>query len=120
MKKINLKEKFKRFDDFWHPRIVGELNGQYVKIAKVMGEFPWHHHQQEDELFYVVKGVLFIEFRNRLETLEAGDMIIVPRGVEHRPHTGKEPAWIMLFEPKTTLNTGEGQNKFTKEKLDWI
>ncbi len=120
MKKFNLLEKFSAFDDFWHPRIVGELNGQYVKIAKVHGDFPWHHHENEDELFYVVKGTLHIEFRDGLQTLEAGDMIVVPRGVEHRPHTGAEPAWILLFEPKSTLNTGEEQNEFTKQQLDRI
>lgn len=120
MNKFNLLEKFSHFDDFWHPRIVGELNGQYVKIAKMHGEFPWHHHEHEDELFYVVKGILHIEFRDRLETLGTGDMIIVPKGVEHRPHTGSDPAWIMLFEPNTTLNTGEQKNDYTREKLDWI
>ena len=117
--KVNLEEKFALFTDHWHPRIVGELNGQHVKIAKVKGTFPWHHHEHEDELFLVVKGSLTIYFRDHQEVLNPGEFLIVPKGVEHRP-VAEEEAHIMLFEPKGTLNTGSSENEFTVKDLEEI
>lgn len=105
MSKINIAEKLSLFNDHWNPRIIGALNGQHVKLAKVKGEFVWHHHEHEDELFYVLKGELRMEFRDRTEVLRAGEMIIVPRGTEHRP-VAEQEVHLMLFEPATTLNTG--------------
>ncbi len=119
MNTINIAEKFSLFNEFWSPKIVGELNGQFVKLAKFKGEFVWHQHDDEDELFYVVKGVLKIEFRNKTETLHAGEMLIVPRGVEHKP-VADEEVEVMLFEPASTLNTGDAESDLKKEKLDWI
>lgn len=114
---INLTQKFTQFTDHWSPHIIGELNGQYVKIAKVQGEFIWHQHEHEDELFYVVKGELHIDFRDKSVTLNPGEMLIVPRGVEHKPWAAEE-THIMLFEPKATLNTGEHEeSELTKKKL---
>lgn len=119
MNTINIAEKFSLFNEFWSPKIVGELNGQFVKLAKFKGEFVWHQHDDEDELFYVVKGVLQIEFRDKTETLHAGEMLIVPRGVEHKP-VADEEVEVMLFEPASTLNTGDADSDLKKEKLDWI
>lgn len=116
---INIKDKFSKFADYWNPRIIGELNGQYVKLAKIKGDFIWHSHADEDELFYVVKGALKMEFRDKTVHLQPGEMIIVPKGVEHRP-CAVEEVEIMLFEPKSTLNTGETQNERTKEDLEFI
>lgn len=96
MQKINLQDKFNQFQDHWSPKIIGALNGQEVKLVKVEGEFVWHSHTEEDEMFFVVKGTLVIEFRDRIETLSEGEMIIVPKGVEHKP-MAKEEVWIMLF-----------------------
>lgn len=117
--KFNLNEKLALFSDYWNPRIIGELNGQYVKLAKLKGEFVWHSHEQEDELFYVLNGTLQMEFRDKTVTLEEGDCLIVPRGTEHRPVADEEVA-ILLFEPSSTLNTGDEINERTREKLDWI
>jgi mannose-6-phosphate isomerase-like protein (cupin superfamily) len=119
MTKININEKLHLFSDFWSPKIVGELNDQLVKLAKLKGEFIWHKHLNEDELFYVLEGELKVEFRDRTEKLSAGEMIIIPRGVEHRPIAEHEVK-VMLFEPKTTLNTGDKTADFTQEDLDWI
>ena len=105
MDKVNLKEKFSLFSDQWSPKIVGELNGQQVKLAKVQGEFVWHAHEGEDELFLVVHGALAIRLRDREITLSEGEFFIVPRGVEHQP-VAKEEAHILLFEPASTMNTG--------------
>lgn len=113
MEKINLSEKLALFNDYYNPRIVGELNGQQVKLK---GPFIWHHHDHEDELFYVVKGNFDMEFRDRTITINEGEFIIVPKGVEHRPNAKKE-VHIMLFEPATTLNTGNVENEFTKKEL---
>lgn len=112
--KVNLKEKLAQFDEYWSPRIVGKLNGQLVKLAKLKGEFVWHHHDHEDELFYVLKGQLKMELRDRTEILNEGDMFIVPKGVEHRP-VADEEVHIMLFEPESTLNTGNLVNERTVE-----
>jgi len=119
MQKVNLMEKFRRFSERWSPKIVGELNGQYVKLVKLEGEFIWHHHESEDELFLVVKGRLCIQFRDRDVWLEKGEFVIVPRGVEHKP-VAQEEAHVVLFEPKSTLNTGDQRNERTVAELDWI
>ena len=115
--KIVLAEKFARFSEHWQPKIVGELNGQHVKLAKFQGEFIWHHHQHEDELFLVVHGSFRMEFRDRTVTVGEGEMLIVPRGVEHRPVADKE-VWVMLFEPAGTLNTGSAGGERTVEDLE--
>jgi mannose-6-phosphate isomerase-like protein (cupin superfamily) len=116
---VNLDEKFNKIQEYWTPYIAAELNGQYVKFAKVKGEFIWHHHENEDELFLVVKGRLRMEFRDRHVWLSEGEFIVVPRGVEHRPVTNEE-AHILLFEPKSTLNTGNVRDKRTLQKLERI
>lgn len=119
MEKVNLAEKLSHFDDCWHPRIVGELNGQLVKLVKVKGEFIWHRHEAEDELFLVVKGRLRIELRDRAVELKEGEFLIVPAGVEHRP-VAEEECHVLLFEPATTLNTGNVRNERTVEELERI
>jgi mannose-6-phosphate isomerase-like protein (cupin superfamily) len=112
MDKVNLQEKFSLFRDHWKPKIVGELNGQHVKLVKFVGPFEWHHHEIEDELFLVVKGRFTMQFRDRDVEVEQGEFLIVPRGVEHRP-VAKEEVEVMLFEPATTLNTGNVQSDRT-------
>ena len=112
MEKVNIAEKFARFEDHWSPRIVGDLNGQHVKLVKFQGEFVWHHHDHEDELFLVIKGRFRMEFRDRSVWLEEGEFLIVPRGVEHRPVAEYE-VHVLLFEPAGTLNTGEVTNERT-------
>lgn len=119
MEKVNLAEKFGLFDDLWSPKIVGELNGQHVKLAKLEGEFVWHHHDDEDELFLVVKGQLIMKLRDRDIVLNEGEFLIVPRGVEHMP-VAPEAVSVLLFEPKGTLNTGNVQSAITKTHLDEI
>lgn len=119
MHKVNLAEKFARFSEQWQPKIVGELNGQFVKLAKVQGAFIWHAHEHEDELFLVVKGTLTIRLRNRDVVLSEGEFFIVPRGVEHLPVAERE-AWIMLFEPASTVNTGDAGGVRTVGQLDRI
>ena len=109
---MNLAEKLALFHDQWSPRIVGELNGQQVKLVRFQGEFVWHHHDDEDELFLVVKGRFRMEFRDREVWLEEGEFLIVPRGVEHRP-VADEEAHVLLFEPASTLNTGNVRNERT-------
>ena len=118
--KINIQDKFQLINEFWSPKIIGELNGQLVKIAKIKDEFIWHHHENEDELFLVVKGTLFMDFRDRTEVIQQGEMIIVPKGIEHRPRTENEEVHILLFEPASTLNTGEIENERTKKNLEKI
>jgi mannose-6-phosphate isomerase-like protein (cupin superfamily) len=112
MEKVNIKEKLSQIHDHWDPRIAGELNGQYVKLVKFEGEFVWHHHQNEDELFLVTKGRFRMDFRDREVWLEEGEFFIVPRGVEHRP-VALEEAHVLLFEPASTLNTGNVSNAMT-------
>jgi len=119
MDKVNIAEKLALFSDHWHPRIVGALNGQLVKLAKLKGSFVWHKHEQEDELFYVLRGRLRIAFRDRSVELGPGEFIIVPRGVEHMPVADEEVA-VMLFEPATTVNTGDNAGPLTRETLDHI
>jgi mannose-6-phosphate isomerase-like protein (cupin superfamily) len=105
MDKVNLQQKFATFTDYFNPRIAGELNGQHVKLVKAKGDFVWHHHDDEDELFLVVKGRFRMEFRDRDVWVEEGEFLIVPRGVEHRP-VAEEEVHILLFEPASTVNTG--------------
>ena len=119
MNKINLKQKLSLFDDYWNPRIAGELNGQFVKLVKFKGPFTWHHHESEDELFMVVKGRITIRFRDGDVRLEENEFLIVPRGMEHMP-VAEEEAWVLLFEPKTTLNTGDVENERTVPNLERI
>jgi mannose-6-phosphate isomerase-like protein (cupin superfamily) len=113
--KVNLSEKLQQFTDQWSPHIVGELNGQHVKLAKVEGEFVWHHHEHEDELFLVLRGHLFIHLRDRVIELDEGEFFIVPRGVEHKPVAPSE-AHVLLLEPSSTLNTGNVRNTRTVER----
>jgi mannose-6-phosphate isomerase-like protein (cupin superfamily) len=117
IQKINLGEKLSLFNDYFNPRVVGELNGQQVKLVKFKGEFVWHHHDQEDELFYVVKGSFDMQLREKTITVNAGEFIIMPHGVEHRP-VAKEEVEILLFEPATTLNTGNVENELTVRELE--
>ena len=119
MNKVNVAEKLSLFDDYWNPRIVGELNGQHVKLVKLQGEFVWHKHDNEDELFYVVKGVLKMELRDRTLEINEKEFLIVPRGIEHRPVAENEVS-IMLFEPASTLNTGNTMGELTRETLEKI
>jgi len=119
MEKVNINSKLSLFSDYWNPRIVGELNGQHVKLAKFKGEFVWHKHDNEDEMFMVIEGKFTMEFRDRSLELNKGEFLIVPRGVEHRPVAENEVA-VMLFEPVTTLNTGNVKDDLTKEFLEKI
>lgn len=118
MEKINLKEKLASFSEHWIPRIVAELNGQHVKLAKLKGEFVWHHHEQEDELFLVIKGTLLMRLRHQEVEINEGEFFIVPRGIEHQPIAESE-VHVLLFEPATTLNTGNIQNERTVENLKY-
>jgi mannose-6-phosphate isomerase-like protein (cupin superfamily) len=120
IKTINLQEKYNQINEHWSPNIIGELNGQHVKLAKISGEFDWHSHEKEDELFMVIKGTLFMDFRDRTEIVKEGEIIIIPKGVEHRPRTENEEVQIMLFEPASTINTGAEVNEFTKNYLEKI
>ncbi|MEO9970354.1 MAG: cupin domain-containing protein [Hyphomonadaceae bacterium] len=106
--KVDLAQKFSLFSEPWQPKIVGEVNGMHVKLARLQGTFEWHSHEKEDEMFLVVEGVLIMKFRDRTERIEQGQFIIVPRGVEHLPSSEGDECKIMLFEPATTLNTGDG------------
>ena len=119
MNVINLADKFAKFSEHWSPKIVGEVNDSYVKVVKVQGEFVWHHHDQEDELFLVTKGTLRMKFRDREELIRPGEFIIVPRGTEHLP-VAEEEVHLVLLEPKTTLNTGNVRSERTREVLDRI
>jgi len=119
MEKVNLAEKFGLFDAYWSPKVVGELNGQYVKIAKLQGSFVWHHHEDAEELFMVVKGRLTIKLRDQDIVLEPGEFFIVPRGVEHMP-VADEEAHILMFEPQGTLNTGNVRDARTLEEIERI
>ena len=114
--KMNLTDKFSQFDDYWNPRIAGQLNGQQVKLAKFKGDFIWHKHDNEDEFFLVVKGSFTMCLRDKDVVLNEGDFIIIPKGVEHKP-SAPEEVHVLLFEPATTLNTGDQINELTREKL---
>lgn len=119
MEKVNLTEKLSEISDYFNPRIAGELNGQHVKLVKFKGEFIWHHHDNEDELFYVVKGSFNMHLRGKVITINEGEFIIMPRGVEHKP-VANEEVEIMLFEPATTINTGNIVNDKTVKNLQHI
>ena len=119
MEKVNVGQKFAAFDEHWSPKIAGELNGQYVKLGKFLGEFIWHHHDDKDEMFLVVKGRFRIEFQDRSEWIEEGEFVVVPRGVEHRA-VAEEEAHVMMFEPASKLNTGNVRGERTVEELDRI
>ena len=119
MEVINLNEKFSLFSEQWSPKIIGQLNGQDVKLAKLEGEFVWHDHAHEDELFYIIKGSLQIEFRDKMITLNKGEMLVIPKGVEHKP-IAKEEVWVLLFEPSNIKHTGGVQHKLTKESFEKI
>lgn len=119
MNKVNLNEKFDLIKEHWSPKIIGELNGQDVKLAKVQGEFVWHDHKGEDELFLIMKGTLRIEFRDQSITLNEGEMLIIPRGVEHFPIADEE-VWILLFEPQSTKHTGDVMTDRTVQKFEKI
>lgn len=119
MKKVNIAEKFKLFDEHWSPKIIGQLNGQEVKIAKVKGEFIWHDHAEEDEMFLIIKGTLKLEFRDHTITLEEGEMLVIPRGVEHKP-IAVEEVHLLLFEPASTKHTGNVEHELTKKSYDHI
>ncbi|MDQ3754954.1 MAG: cupin domain-containing protein [Acidobacteriota bacterium] len=119
MQVIKLAEKFNLFQDYWSPKIAGEINDSYVKLVKLKGEFVWHHHATEDELFLVVKGRLIIKLRDRELRLSEGEFVIIPRGVEHLP-VAEEETHVLLLEPKTTLNTGTERNERTVAELERI
>lgn len=119
IEKVNLQQKFALFDDYWSPRIAGEINDSHVKLVKLKGEFVWHHHQDEDELFLVVKGNLRIELREGEIRLEEGEFVVIPRGVEHRP-VADEEAHVLLLEPQSTLNTGNVTSERTVARLERI
>jgi mannose-6-phosphate isomerase-like protein (cupin superfamily) len=119
MEKINIAEKLSTFTDYFNPRVAGELNGQQVKLVKFQGEFVWHHHDNEDELFYVVKGSFDMHLRDKIITVNAGEFLIIPHGVEHKP-VANEEVEIMLFEPATTVNTGNIINERTRNNLEKI
>ena len=116
MEKINLAEKFSLFSEYWKPKIAGELNGQQVKLVKFKGEFIWHHHDNEDELFYVVKGSFDMHLQDKIMTINESEFIIIPRGMEHKP-VAKEEVHVLLFEPVSTLNTGNLENERTVKEL---
>ena len=119
MEKVNLVQKLSLFNEQWSPKIVAELNGQHVKLAKIKGGFDWHQHEKEDELFLVVKGEIVIQLRDRDVRLSEGEFFVIPRGVEHKPVAASE-AHVLLFEPASTLNTGNVRTDRTKENLEWI
>ena len=118
---INIMNKFNLFNEKWTPKVIGELNDQYVKVCKLKDDFVWHSHENEDELFMVLKGTLFIDFRDgKTVQVKEGEILIIPKGVDHRPHTNGEIVFNLLFEPKTTLHTGNVETTMTIIELDWI
>ena len=119
MKKVNVGETFDRFSDYWSPKISAELNDSYIKLAKFKGQFVWHHHENEDELFFVIKGQLIIKLRNDEVRLGPGEFVVIPRGIEHLPIADDE-VHVILIEPKTTLNTGNVRSERTAARLDKI
>ncbi len=119
MEKVNVNQKFQQINDHWNPKVIARLNGQDVRIAKIKGAFVWHHHDHEDELFWIHKGCLNLEFRDKTVTLHEGEMMVVPRGVEHRP-VANEVVELILFEPCETVNTGTLENEFTRTDLEEI
>ncbi|MBN1264595.1 MAG: cupin domain-containing protein [Anaerolineales bacterium] len=119
MEKVNLGQKFDLIEEYWDPKIVGELNGQMVKIAKIQGEFIWHLHEDAEEFFYLFQGSMSIRLRDKDVALGEGEFFIVPRGVEHKP-VAEEEAWIVMFEPAGTLNTGNVESELTRKGLEFL
>ncbi len=119
IEKVNINQKLSMFSDYWNPRVAGELNGQHVKLVKFKGEFVWHKHDHEDEMFFVISGSFKMELRDKIIELRENEFLIVPRGVEHRP-VAEEEVSVMLFEPATTLNTGNTEGEFTRHDLEKI
>jgi mannose-6-phosphate isomerase-like protein (cupin superfamily) len=119
IEKVTIAQKLEQFSDYFNPRIVGELNGQHVKLVKFKGEFVWHHHNEEDEMFLVIEGAFTMQLRDKDVNLEKGDFIIIPKGTEHRPIAENE-VQVMLFEPATTLNTGNTRTELTRDTLETI
>ncbi len=119
MEIIKIKDKFSLFNEHWSPKIIGQLNGQDVKLAKLKGEFVWHNHKDEDELFFIIQGTLTIEFRDKSIKLKEGEMLIIPKGIDHKPIAENE-VWVLLFEPSSIKHTGEVKHKLTKQKFDII
>ena len=119
MKSVNLSEKFDKFSDYWAPRVIAEMNDYYFKLVKVKGEFVWHTHDDTDETFIVLDGELIIEFRDKTITLKKGEMIVIPKGVEHKP-ASREECQIMIVEPKGIMNTGDADDQLTAENDVWI
>lgn len=118
---INLQNKFSKVSEYWHPYIVAELNENYVKIARVKGELVWHSHEHEDEMFFILRGTLMLEFPDKTVAVQEGEVLIVPKGVKHRPYTtGDEDVLLMLIEPKSTKHTGDVKVEQTVERLEWI
>lgn len=119
MEKVNLLEKFTLIPGHWDPKIIGELNGQHVKAVRIKGQFVWHSHADEDEMFLVIRGVLKMNLRDKIVTVHENEFLIVPKGVEHKPESADE-TWIVLFEPVATLNTGNVSNEFTRHNIEKI
>ena len=120
IKKVNILDKFSQFTDHWNPRIAGELNGQHVKLAKLKGEFIWHSHENEDEMFLVIEGQLKMELRDQVLLINPGEFVIIPKGVEHKP-VAEEEVKVLLFEPASTVNTGnKSDSELTRESLERI
>ena len=119
MNKINILKKLSLFNDYWNPKVIAELNGQRVKVAKFLGEFVWHKHDHEDEMFYVLKGNLKIEFRDKSVELAENECIVIPKGTEHKPVAAEEVS-VMLFEPAATINTGNRSGDLTQNDPEWI
>ncbi|MDP6878560.1 MAG: cupin domain-containing protein [Candidatus Marinimicrobia bacterium] len=118
-KKININNKLKKFSDYWSPKVIAEMNDYQFKLAKISGEFIWHHHESTDEVFFIIKGNMIIEFRDRVVELTKGEMYVVPKGVEHKPYAEKE-CHIMLIEPRGIVNTGQITNERTAVNDNWI
>ena len=119
MNKINLNEKLSLFNDYWNPRIISDLNDNHVKLVKLKGDFIWHSHEHEDELFFVLKGTLQMDFRDKTVEINPGEIIVVPKGTEHRPHADEE-VHLMLIEPRSVINTGNVENELTRKELETI
>jgi mannose-6-phosphate isomerase-like protein (cupin superfamily) len=117
---VNIGEKFELIKEYWTPKIIAELNGQYVKLAKIKDELIWHNHQDEDEMFIVFKGTLVMDFRDKTTETKQGEILIIPKGVEHRPRTNGEEVWIMLIEPKGIKHTGDIEHEKTVKILEWV
>ena len=117
---VNINNKFELVKEYWSPKIIAELNGQYVKLAKIKDELVWHSHQGEDEMFIVFKGTLIMDFRDKTTETREGEILIIPKGVEHRPCTNGEEVWIMLIEPKETKHTGDVEHEKTVKEFEWI